>query len=154
MTANAEAPAGDWVDNKETYFWYDRNPFETKYDLEKLTGILLERDPESEDKLVYRGESSIGATNRALELSFEAVLPCAPYVMKPPTDPKAWRNLFLLRVETRAAKKWVTEESFEKSAATALEYWTLRLPCGSQHIAWEDASREFYEQQTKAAIDQ
>jgi hypothetical protein len=144
---------GDWMDRRETYFWYDRTPFQTKYDLEKLTGILLPLDRSSEDKLVYRGSSVTGVTARKLEIRFEAVLPRVPYILKPPTELREYRNLFLLRVETSAPKKWHTEEELKASAAKTFDYWTLRLPCGSQTINWADASREFYEQQAKEAID-
>ncbi len=145
---------GDWTDTRETYFWYDRGPFQAKFDLEKLTGILLKLDRSSEDKLVYRGSSVTGATTHVVEVRFEAVLPRVPYIVKPPTDPREYRNLFLLRVETSAPKKWYTENELKESAAKTFDYWTLRLPCGSQTIAWADASREFYEQQAKEAIDQ
>ncbi len=146
--------SGDWTDTRETYFWYDRGPFQTKYDVEKLTGILLELDRSSEGKLVYRGSSVVGVTRHTLELRFEAVLPRAPYIIKPPDELRGYRNLFFLRAETSAPRKWETEDDVKAAAARAFEYWTLRLPCGSQLIDWADASRKFYEQQAKEAIDQ
>ncbi|MBZ5609754.1 MAG: hypothetical protein LAP38_15950 [Acidobacteriia bacterium] len=154
MAENDASKTGEWTDTRETYFWYDRGPFQAKYDLEKLTGTLLELDRSSEDKLVYRGSSVVGVTKRALELRFEAVLPRAPYVRKPPTELREYRNLFFLRAETSAPRQWETEEDVKAAAARAFGYWTLRLPCGSQQIAWADASRPFYEQQAKEAIEQ
>jgi hypothetical protein len=144
---------GEWHDVRETYFWHDHAPFRVKYEIEKLTGILLARDASTPNKLIYRGDSNCGGNKHNIELRFEAVLPRAPYIRNPPTEPGAYRNLFLLRVESAALKKRVSEAEFLRDAGRTFEYWTLRLQCGSQRIEWQDASREFYAQQMRDSIE-
>jgi hypothetical protein len=127
----------------ETHFWHERPPFQTKIDIEKLTGILLERDPKNTEKLVYRGSSTLGRTHE-LELRFEAVLPRAPYVMRPPTERREFKNLYLLRLVTNAS---------EKDANRAFEYWSLRLQCCQRVTDFRDHSQSFYDDHVRESIE-
>ena len=75
----------DWTNTRETHFWNEKRPFEVKYEIEKLTRILLTRDPGSTEKLAYKASATF-PNPYELELRFEAVLPRVPYRVKPPTE--------------------------------------------------------------------
>jgi hypothetical protein len=125
----------------ETPFWHEKPPFEVKREIEKLTGTLLTRDPASTDKLLYKG-SLRGLHEFELELRFEAVLPRVPYVMRPPTERREFRNLYVFRLLGSG-----------ESARRSFDHWTLRLQCCPPVRDLSDHSRTFYDQQVRESIE-
>ncbi|WP_321473047.1 hypothetical protein [uncultured Paludibaculum sp.] len=149
-----ETQTGEWVDHRETLFWHDRTPHEVKFEVEKLTGVLMKRDPAETERLTYTGESTVAATKYVLKLRFEAVTPRRPYMFEPWTDPAEYRNQFALRVEASAPRKWVTEEALQRDLNRAFEYWSLRLECGSGDSGWTDELKPLYDRQVQASLAQ
>ena len=124
------ALVGEWMDARETYFWDDRSPWAVKHAVEKMIGVLLERDWEDGERLASRGRTTSGGEGRGFRLRFEAVL--------------GNRKLYSLRVESTASRKWWTEEKFLEGAARAFSHWRAQLEAPVGAISWEDASWERY----------
>jgi hypothetical protein len=146
-------PDAVWYDARETYFLDDQPPFRVKFRIEKLTGVLLCRNGASSEKLVYEGGSTVGITRHELTLRFEAVLPKVPYILAPPSDPAAYRNLFSLRAETSGPREWLTQDQILRSSERAFNHWTLQLACCSSEIDWRSASRQFYFDRMRESIE-
>ncbi len=121
---------GDWLDTRETYFWHDRSPCGVKYAVEKMIGALLERDLEDRDRLEYRGRTTSGGEGRRFRLRFEAVIEN--------------RKLYFLQVESRASRKWWTEEKFLEGAARAFGHWKGQLEVPAEEVSWERADWDRY----------
>jgi hypothetical protein len=120
---------GDWVDERETFFWHEGNPFAVKHAVEKMTGMLLQRDPADEPHLCYRGGHASGPEPREVRLRFEAVI--------------GSRRLYSLRVKSTSPRNWVTEENHLKAANRAFAYWCSQLPAAAAAgIDWASASAE------------
>ncbi len=149
-----DTQTGEWINHREAFFWHDRTPHEVKFEIEKLTGTLLVRDPEQTERLTYVGESKTGGTKHVLRLRFEAVTPRRPYMFEPWTDPREYRNQFTLWVEMAAPRRWVKEDAFQRDLNRTFEYWTLRLQCGSGGNGWADELKPLYEQQVQASLAQ
>lgn len=147
-----ESQSGDWVERRAAYFWDDRLPHQVKFALEKLTHVLLERDPGDTDRLTYSGVSTASGTKRSVQLRFEAVTPRRPYMFQPWTDPEEYRNQFLLTVVAAAPRKWVKQENLRRDLDRAFEFWTLQLQCGSGGSGWDEALRPLYEERRMASL--
>jgi hypothetical protein len=130
--------ASDWNNTQETHFWHERAPHEVKFEIEKLTGQLLTRDPAAA-KLTYRGSATI-PNPFEIELRFEAVLPRVPYVMKRPTERSEFKNLYALRLCTNGPGK-------------AFDHWCLYLQCCATVTDFSDHSQIFYDQQVRESIE-
>ena len=54
------------------YFWDQRNPYVVKFDMEKRTGVLLDRVPAEPQLLVYSGERNSSVFRGRIQLRLEA----------------------------------------------------------------------------------
>ncbi len=132
------ALVGEWMDARETYFGDDRSPWAVKHAVEKMIGILLERDWEDGERLAYRGRTTSGGEGRGFRLRFEAVI--------------GNRKLYSLRVESTASRKWWTEEKFLEGAARAFSHWKAQLEVPVGEIPWEGASWERYREEQQESV--
>lgn len=132
------ALTGEWLDSRETEFWHDRSPWAVKYAVEKMIGVLLERDLEDAERLAYRGRTTSGGEGRAFWLRFEAVINN--------------RKLYSLQVESKASRKWWTEEKFLEGAARAFAHWKGQLEVPAEEIAWERANWDRYREVQEESV--
>jgi hypothetical protein len=138
-TSSCVRASCEWRHRCETYFWNPRMPFDVKFEIEKSTGILLERDPQQRSHLVFRGSSSTPPKQYHSELRFEAALP--------------ERNLYSLHVEATAPRQWFSEADFRRDAARAFEYWTRDLKTTARPGFLDSASRDLYEERVAATLE-
>jgi hypothetical protein len=131
---------GDWRNQYEAFLWRPRLPLDVKFEVEKATGVLLDRDPGSHGLLTFRGSSSVPPNQYTLELRYEAALP--------------ERNLYSLRVDSASPKQWYSEEQSRRDADRAIAYWTGLLQLIPNPGAQRAASRELYEQRVAQTIGQ
>jgi len=129
---------GEWLDCRELHFWHDQDAFAVKRLIEKMTGALFQRDALDAEHLTYAGTSDTGNRKCGLRLRFEAVIES--------------RNLYALQMESRAPRKWVTEESFLRDVERAHEYWGSQLTLAGQEIDRSGASPALFLQRKQESL--
>jgi len=129
---------GEWSEHYQTYLWRPRVPFDVKFEIERATGILLERDRRQTGQLIYRGASSIPPNRYQAQLRFEAALP--------------QRNLYSMHVDVTAPRDWIGEADFHRGANRAFAYWTRNLQGVVDPGSLASASREIYDQRVAKTL--
>ena len=128
-----------WSKSSRTYFWDPRSPFETKFQIEKMTGILLKREPNPESNLTYSGTSNPPTLGYNLKLVFQSALPK--------------RNWYSFEIEAWVPRSWYSETEFQSKADRAFDYWTRNLPSSPNPKSVEEGSGDLYFQRTQEAVE-
>ena len=118
---------GDWSNCRGTNFWHAGSPIDVKRMIEKITGTLLKRDTSASPQLSDIGTSRVGGDSRFVWLRYEATI--------------ASRTAYSIVVKSSAPRRWVSHESFLKSADRAFSFWSSKLEVPVAPISWADADQ-------------
>lgn len=134
---------GDWTDSRKIWFVHDHAPYDVKFAVEKMTGLLLER--EGGTPLCYAGLKETAGVRVTLRLRFHAVM----------EGEGEYRNLFSLSIDTAAPKKWYQQDGFLEDAVRAFEYWGGQLEQVPEEMAGDASTGngERYAIQIELATD-
>ncbi|MGA2665515.1 MAG: hypothetical protein ABSF83_11265 [Nitrososphaerales archaeon] len=142
--AKGEIPSrGDtenWERDYSAYFFGSANVLQTKFDIEKVVRVLLERDAAQTERLTFSGSDIPPFLGRDVRLRFEAALPEG--------------NWYSLQLSAWVPRAWYTEDEFRKNADTAFEFWTRNLQTAPSPGNADPASRELYDQRVHAALEE
>jgi hypothetical protein len=127
-----------WSQDYSTYFWSSRPPFEMKFEMEKITGVLLAREAGQTAKLTYSGYDNPPFIGREIKLGFEAALPKG--------------NWYSFRLDAWVPCTWYTEAEFRRNADQAFGYWIRNLQTAPSLGLLDSASQELYDQRVSEAL--
>lgn len=111
------AVRGSWLDERATFFWHDGLPLDVKFEIEKITGLLLTRDPDDADQLSYASAPTGVSEGHQVRLRLEAVVDAC--------------QAYALTVRSSAPRRWTSEDQFRLKAERRFEYLCSKLqrPC-------------------------
>ncbi|MDA4129866.1 MAG: hypothetical protein OK457_03760 [Thaumarchaeota archaeon] len=129
----------DWSKEYLTYFWDSHSPLAVKYNMESITGILLERaEPKGRD-LVYVGETGLTSCAIKLKLTYIAALP--------------ERNWYSLEVDCWVPRSWSTENEFLMKSNRAFTYWSGKLNSINDRTAIPSSIMNLYDQRVLETVE-
>jgi hypothetical protein len=131
--------ADNWVQDYSTYFWSSSDPFEMKFEMEKLMRLLLGGDTAQNGQLTYSGSDNPPLIGRDVQIRFEAALPKG--------------NWYSLRVKTWVPRTWYSETEFHSYADKSFEYWNNKLQTALSLGNLDAASKELYDRRAREAMD-
>jgi hypothetical protein len=129
----------NWTQDYSTYFWSSNDPFEVKFEVEKIMGLLLARVPAQIPQLTYSGSDDPPYIGRKVQLRFEAALPDG--------------NWYSLHVTAWVPRTWYTEAEFRGNADRAFGHWIRNLQTAPTVGPLDAASQELYDQRVREAGD-
>ncbi|MDA4122001.1 MAG: hypothetical protein OK456_02330 [Thaumarchaeota archaeon] len=130
----------NWTRDYSTYFWGFANPFEMKFDIEKITRVLLTRDTSPTTHLTYSGSDIPPVIGHDVRLSLEAALPKG--------------NWYSLQLAAWVPRTWYTEAEFRLNADRTFESWVHNLQTAPSLGLLTSASQELYDQRVHQAADE
>jgi hypothetical protein len=130
----------NWTRDYSTYFWGSPDPFQMKFDIEKITRVLLTRDTAQTPHLTYSGSDIPPVIGSDVRLSLEAALPKG--------------NWYSLQVSAWVPRTWYTEAEFRLNADRAFEFWVHNLQTAPSLGLLDSASQELYDQRVHQAADE
>lgn len=131
---------GEWQVTHCTRFWHTSPPANAKFEIEKLTGILLERVKTETQTVAYFADSTLSYHRRQVHLRLEASCP--------------GRRLYEFRIDFEGSRNWLDEDEFLKEARRVFDYWSAKLNLAPESTPPRDASAEFLEQDLKLTLEQ
>jgi hypothetical protein len=135
---NKAKDTGNWKHSLVTYFLGRPSPWEEKYAIEKTTGVLLVRDSDQTDRLVFKGSSPPPDSGHELQLRFEAALPTG--------------SLYSLEDAAWTPRSWFTEDEFLTDVQDTFQYWTRDLQGAPALGSMEGASETLYEERVRETL--
>ena len=130
----------NWTQDNSAYFWGSVDLLRVKFEVEKITGLLLRRDAGQAAKLTYSGSDIPPFIGRDIRLCFEAALPSG--------------NWYSLQLSAWVPRTWYTEAEFRRNADTAFEFWTRKLQTVPSPGRLDSASRELYDRRVREAAEE
>ncbi len=137
---HAQKNIENWTKDYSTYFWHSPRLLEVKFEIERTTGLLLERDPEQTQRLVYSGSDKPPTIGRKVQLRFEAALPTG--------------NWYSFLVNAWVPRTWYTKAEFLAYADRAFQYWRRNLQAAPSMDRLDSASEELYAQRAIEAVEE
>ena len=130
---------GVWKATHSTRFWHHLAPFEAKFQLEKLTGILLTRDLNDTSSVTYTANELFVSYRRILHIRLEAALP--------------QQRLYSFRIDTEGDRNWLDEEEFIEETQRVFDYWSGKLNTDVDFFPWAEATAELLARDRQKAIE-
>jgi len=128
----------NWTHDYSTFFWASSDPFEMRFEIEKIIGLLLEPDTTQSGLLTYSGSDNPPYIGRDVLLRFESALPRG--------------NWYSLSVTAWVPRTWYTEAEFRGNADKAFGYWIHGLQSAPTLGFLDGASQELYHQRVSDAV--
>ena len=129
----------NWIKDYSIYFWSRSDPFDVKFEIEKIIGLLLTSNVQQTAKLTYSGSDNPPSIGREIQLRFEAALPES--------------NWYSLHVTAWVPRTWYTKAEFLSYADKAFGYWIHNLQTAQALPLTDPSSPELYDRRVREALD-
>ena len=129
---------GEWTKDYKGQFRGSPSAFNVKWEIEKTTGVLLQRDQSQSTHLLYTGSNNPPTVGFAIQLELDAARPN--------------ENWYTLHVRAWVPRDWYKESEFLAYTDRAFEHWTRTLQMGSAPGLLESVVGKLYEDRMREAI--
>jgi hypothetical protein len=130
----------NWERDYAVYFWGSTNLSQVKFEIEKITRVLLKREKAQTKHLTFLGSDIPPFIGRDVRLCFEAALPEG--------------NWYTLYLSAWVPRTWYIEAEFRLNADKTFEFWARNLRTAPSLGPLNLASRELYDQRVREAEEE